>query len=129
MSTFMFAKFLGIYLLVIGLAILLDPKRFRNSYKKLVTSDSSMMVGGSMALLFGAFVVTFHNYWELGWPVIVTILGWWSVIKGAALFLVPDIGKKMAPLFKVNKKTENGFRLLGGIAALVGLFLSYQGWM
>lgn len=126
MATIIIAKIIGIYMLVVGLAILAQPKRFKAMYKDMLKQTSLLFYGGIMALLFGAVIVSFHNVWVFSWPVFITILGWWGVIKGAGLLLWTD---GFIDLFKpMMKLPENGFRIMGAIATLLGLFFTYQGW-
>ena len=83
--TIILAKILGLYFLAIGLAVLIDPDRFRKIYQQIKNDENFLLMGGILALLIGAFVVSVHNNWVLGWPVIITLLGWVGLIKGFVL--------------------------------------------
>lgn len=123
--TIILAKVFGLYLLGVGIALALNPERFVRIYKEMVRNESVLLLGAIMALMFGAFIISVHNIWIWDWPVLITILGWISLVKGFTLLLVSDLGKRFAYLYE----NSNGFyRALGLFWIVVGLFLTYQGW-
>ena len=44
-----------------------------------------------LSLPFGAFIVAFHNVWT-GLPVVLTLIGWAQVSKGALYLIAPQVG-------------------------------------
>src|ERR1051325_6202472 len=46
---------------------------------------------GIITLSFGCWIVAFHNVWT-GLPIIVTLLGWSQVLKGAVYMILPEVG-------------------------------------
>lgn len=119
------AKIFGIYFLAIGLAFIVNPDRFKKMYQQIAKDENFLLMAGMLALLIGAVVVTLHNRWVLEWPVIITVLGWWSLIKGLALFIYPDFIK----LFSFLQNRSNFFyRIISIIYIAIGLFLGYKGW-
>ncbi len=126
MATMILAKILGIYICVVAVALLLNPGRFREIYGKFFRDDIQLLLGGIIALLFGAIIVSFHNVWVMAWPVLLTVLGWWGIIKGAALIACP---KMFLQAFEpMTRGSDTFFRGIGVIWGLVGFFLLYQGW-
>jgi hypothetical protein len=70
----------------------------------------------------GAVVVAMNNVWTSGLPLLITILGWLIIIKGAFLLLLP--GPAMALYRWCNK---DGVLIFGGIVAfLLGLVLLWM---
>ena len=123
--TIILAKILGLYFVAIGLAFLINPDRFKKLYQQVANDANFLFMGAIMAVLIGAVIVSVHNYWVLGWPVIITILGWWSLIKGFALLIYPDFIK----LFSFIQNRSNLFyRVMSFIYMVVGFFLIYKGW-
>ncbi|HXE97217.1 MAG TPA: hypothetical protein VN642_12460, partial [Dongiaceae bacterium] len=37
---------------------------------------------GSVTVVFGFLIVNYHNLWGSDWTVLITIIGWLSLIKG-----------------------------------------------
>ena len=124
--TIILAKLFGLYFLGIGLAGLFNPKRIGKLYQLMMESDALNYLGGIIALLVGAFVVSVHNNWTPGWPVIITIIGWISLIKGFGLVACSGFVKTFSFMFK---KSATFYRGIGVIIILIGLFLCYHGFI
>ncbi len=119
------AKILGLYFLSIGLAFLIHPDRLRTIYPRVIKDESFLMIGGMIALLLGAVVVSIHNTWVLGWPIIITLLGWWSLIKGFMLLVTPNFIR----LFSfIENRSDTFYRVISAIYLVLGLFLVYKGF-
>lgn len=122
--TAILAKVLGLYILAFGIAFLINPDRFRKMSKQFMKDENLLLMGSIIALLTGAFIVGVHNYWVFGWPVIITLLGWWSLIKGFALIIYPGSLKFFSFL---QNKTDEFYRFVSLFYILLGLFLIYMG--
>lgn len=119
------AKILGLYFLAIGFAFILNPDRFKRIYIQTMKDENFLFLGAILALLIGALIISVHNKWVLGWPVIITVLGWWSLIKGYALFIYPDSIKYFS---FIQNRSITFYRTVSLIYLLLGLFLIYKGW-
>jgi hypothetical protein len=124
MST-VFAKILGIYFFAIGIAFFINTERFKNIYKQVSKDENFLFLGSVLAMLIGAVVISLHNIWVWDWPVIITILGWWSLIKGFALFVHPGFINAFS--FIENRSTMF-YKTASLVYAIVGLFLLYKGF-
>jgi hypothetical protein len=119
-----FAKIIGIYFLAIGLAFLINTDRLKNIYRQVKNDENFLLLGGILALLIGAVVISLHNLWVWDWPVIITIVGWWSLIKGFALLVNPDF----INLFSFIENRSNTFyKITSLVYIVIGIFLLYQG--
>lgn len=119
------AKILGLYFLSVGLSFMMYPDRLRRIYPQVMKDEGFLMLGGVLALLIGAFVISVHNIWVLGWPVIITILGWWSFVKGFALITYPDFINFSS---FIQSRSTLFFRVISSIYFVLGLFLVYKGF-
>jgi hypothetical protein len=80
-----------------------------------------MHVTGMWILILGTIMVLFHNVWIAGWPVIITILGWLTLIKGAMFIIFPGVVRSMKGLY-----SRQGWTTFAGLFALVfGLYFLY----
>lgn len=121
--TIVLAKIFGLYFLAIGLAFIINPDRFKSLYRKVMKDEGFLLIGGIVALLIGAVVISVHNVWIREWPVLVTILGWWSFVKGFALLVYPDCIK----LFSfMSNRSHLFYRSVSIIYLTIGLFLLYH---
>lgn len=120
--TSILAKFFGLYFLTIGLAFIINPNSFRRICR-LVKDESFIFTGGILALLIGAAVVAAHNYWVFDWALIITVLGWWSLIKGFAILTYPDC----IEVFSFIQNRSNAiYRVISLFYLALGLFLLYK---
>ncbi|MDH5596530.1 MAG: hypothetical protein OEY44_00370 [Candidatus Peregrinibacteria bacterium] len=73
-------------------------------YKKMVDSfgqsPALTYMTGLFALIIGMILVEHHNIWVMDWPVLVTIIGWASTIKGVMLIAAPEVMSSFKPVFK-----------------------------
>jgi len=125
MVSIVLAKILALYFVAIGVAFLLDPLRFKKMLPAMLKDENFLLLGAITALLFGAVIVSIHNIWVLGWPVLITLLGWWSLIKGYGILIYSKFPNYFS--FILNR-SDIFYRTLGSIYLLLGLFLGYHGW-
>ena len=93
------AKLIGPVLLVLGTGMLVNAKAFRPVFEEIVRNRALVVLFGLMTMSAGLAVVLTHNVWVANWPVLITILGWLSLIAGAFRLLAPQdaikFGRKM----------------------------------
>ena len=118
------AKILGLYFLGIGLAFLINPDRFRKIYPQFLKDENLLFFGATLALLFGAVIVSIHNIWVMHWMVIITILGWWSLIKGFALLIYPNA---ISFFSFIQDRSDTFYRLVSLVYIALGAFLLCKG--
>jgi hypothetical protein len=119
------AKILGFYFLALGLAFFLNTNRLKNIYSGISKDENFLFMGGILALLIGAVIVSIHNEWVWGWPVIITVLGWWSLIKGFTLFAYPDFIKLFSFL---ENQSDLFYKTISLFYIVLALFLLYKGY-
>jgi hypothetical protein len=85
-----------------------------------------MFLASLMTLTAGLAMVLGHNLWSGGaLPVVVTLTGWVTLIKGLLLlFLSPEA---YAGLFLGGLHYEQLFYLYSAISLLLGIYLAYAG--
>lgn len=128
-TTVMLAQILGWYLLIVGIAVLMNPRHIMLAVVALVRDRFSQLLVGLIALLIGLIVVTVHNDWSTLPATVVTLLaGWAGIVKGIFYLCAPQ--KQLEKL--VHMFTERKWYVVDGvIAILLGLYLiNYvYGWM
>ena len=45
---------------------------------------------GTVLFIAGIAIVRAHNKWTMGWPVIITLAGWFGVVEGLIAWSRPD---------------------------------------
>ena len=123
--TAMYAKAYGIYFLVTGLGLIVNPQRFRAWYNDIISESRRVLFGGTIALLIGSFIVATHNHIVADWPVIISLIGYWGVFAGAGCLL----SDKFIGLYKFMIKSSDVVYRVSGVAwVLLGLFLASKGF-
>ena len=119
------AKFIGPYIMVISISLLFNLKAFQKIMEDFFKNAALVYVTGLITFVAGLAIVLFHNLWILDWRIIVTLLGWNILIKGAWLIISPDTSAKMAALFTKNNKLV----IIPWIIMLaIGIFLTAKGY-
>jgi hypothetical protein len=83
-------------------------------------------VAGLMAVTAGLAIVLGHNVWSGGAaPVIVTLIGWAALIKGALLLLLSPAAA--ADVFLGGYHYAQLFYFYAAVSLLLGIYLTYAG--
>jgi len=106
------ARIIGIALLLTGVTL------FNGSYFGAVMYDFAHSMGllwvtGFMTFVMGTVLVALHNRWCRNWRVIVTLLSWLMVIKGAVIMVIPQT---MMTFY--TRILSDHFLVFGGIYAV-----------
>jgi len=97
-ATIFLARFLGGFYLIFGF-LFVTAKYLGKVIDK--TNDKWFTVStGYNTLLLGLVTVVLHNVWVWDWPVVITIIGWSTLIKGFLKIGFPEIINKQAQRFK-----------------------------
>ncbi|MGB2660886.1 MAG: hypothetical protein WBD04_00680, partial [Candidatus Omnitrophota bacterium] len=59
------ARFLGLLFVIITAGVLLNLKNYQKVMEDFFENSALVYIGGVMALVFGIFLVMFHNIWAL----------------------------------------------------------------
>ena len=88
MATSIFlARLLGPLLLAVGAGILINSKPFHTMASEVVRSVTLVYLFGLFDFAAGLAIVLTHNVWAANWRVLITILGWLMLIRGAVRIL------------------------------------------
>jgi hypothetical protein len=52
-------------------------------------SPALIMIAGYAAFVPGLAIIYFHNRWTGGWPMLVTVMGWLSLVVGLLRMVFP----------------------------------------
>ncbi len=116
------AELWGITITVVSLALLIKPKLLERLFAK-AENKATMYFWGIITLVIGIAMVFTHNVWTLDWRVIITIIGWFTLIKGLDLLLLPKRMRK-----RWSKMGDWQWRAIFIFLLLIGLVLSYLGF-
>ncbi len=93
------AKLLGLIYVVVGIALLSKPQAFRTLLQEFLESRVIIYLAGVLGLLGGLALVLTHNVWAFDWRLIITLVGWASVVRAIVTIFLPQqivsIGSKL----------------------------------
>ena len=88
--TIFLGKFLGLSCLLMCGVLVARPKASQAAIASMMESPGLLLVTGILTMGGGVAMVVGHNVWSGGaLPVVVTLLGWVTLIKGVVLLATP----------------------------------------
>jgi len=96
--TIFFARLWGSFFIIFGSLFIIT----RQLGKTIEMTDNKAFVisTGYITLILGLVTVIAHNLWVADWRVVITILGWSTLIKGISKVGFPEQIHKQAQRFK-----------------------------
>ena len=124
--TVFLARLVGLFFLLVSLATLVQAGAIGLAINALVHDRAALLVVGMMGLLGGLAMVLAHNVWSGGpLPVIVTVIGWWLLIRNVLLLFLPAQAiVALVDAFQVERFSY----LYALIGVVIGLYLTYAGF-
>ncbi|CAM2992963.1 hypothetical protein BST27_07680 [Mycobacterium intermedium] len=126
LTTRRFARVLGPYVTIITVVAISRASAMRTLMTDFRANSAWPWVTGAFVLLSGLIVVALHPYWRGAPAVIVSTLGWLTVLKGVFLMTVPygymSFADSVAGAF-------DWWRAGFVVIALLGVYLTFVGWM
>jgi hypothetical protein len=119
------ARLLGPTLLLVAAGFLLNRKSLDALARELLGSAVFVILFGVIDFAIGLAIVLTHNVWTADWRVLITLLGWLLILRGAARTLAPDQVKAFATRMLKNKTAVTASL---AVALVLGLVLSYFGY-
>ena len=120
------ARLLGPLLLFPGAGILLNPRVFRALAVEVVNSVTLVYLFGLVDFAAGLAIVLTHDVWLANWRVLITLIGWAMLLRGAVRIIAPDTVMGFAKTL-VGKREI--YPVTGILAVILGLILCYFGYI
>ncbi|MBW3016330.1 hypothetical protein KY309_01835 [Candidatus Woesearchaeota archaeon] len=93
-----FARLWGSFFIIFGLLFIITRQLGKTIE---MTKDKAFVIStGYITLIMGLVTVILHNVWVADWRVVITILGWSTIIKGIMKIGFPEHIRKQAQRFK-----------------------------
>jgi hypothetical protein len=117
---------MGLYCILVALAMVTHKQATVEMVTTLAHNPTAMFLGGIMTLVAGLAIVLGHNVWSGGvLPVVVTLAGWGTLIKGLIiLFLSPE---QQPVFFLAELHYAKLFYVYAAFSFIVGVYLTYAG--
>ena len=119
------ARLLGPVLVAAGLGMMLDQAGYLAMAGEFLKSPALVYLAAVLGLLAGVALVLAHNVWAADWRVLITLLGWISILDSATWLLSP----RQAAQFYAPLLASPALPLVAGaVVALLGAVLCYFGY-
>ena len=126
MATSIFlARLLGPLLLAVGAGILINPKPFHTMASEVTRSVTLVYLFGLFDCAAGLAIVLTHNVWTANWRVLITLIGWLMLFRGAVRILIPETIMGFAAKAIRNKQL---MPIAGAVTGVLGLVFCYFGY-
>lgn len=119
------SKLVGLYVVVIAIAVLVNKPMMVATVTGLFQDPAVVVLSGVIALGIGLAIVLGHNVWSSAPAIIVTIIGWLSLLKGLALLLVPA---NVQAAYALGVNYNQYFSVYAVVTLVVGIYLTYAGF-
>lgn len=114
-----FARFWGSMFMLLGLMTV--GAGFLGRVIKMTEDKAVTVSTGYITFLVGLVTVILHNVWVADWRVVITVLGWSTLIKGMLKIGFPQHIRTQAQRFKAQQT------LWGAVLFLLGAWLFWMG--
>ena len=117
------AALIGPTLAALGVMVLLNQPAIVTLVNDPNEGPMIVMISGLLLFVAGLAIVRVHNRWAKGWPVIVTLAGWFGIVGGLVRMWFP-----VQILGIVSRFIELSYFLpvMGIFILLVGGFLTFK---
>ena len=120
------ARIFGLCYLIIGAGFVLNRKAFKQIMNDFCKNTALLFYGGLFTLVIGVVIILIHNIWVANWTMIITIIGWLALIKGAGMIVFPDMVSKSMQFYQKNENLlivhSTGALILGVVLTFFGFF-------
>ncbi|MGY8691251.1 MAG: hypothetical protein ACKVHP_26360, partial [Verrucomicrobiales bacterium] len=109
----------GLSIILIGLV---TQGRLLDAMIESMAEPSYLLSSGLMTLIIGVAIVVGHNIWDGSWRVVITVVGYLSLVKGFVILVWPEAMVKI-----VNGMVESG--AIWGQMAFGMVFYGWMAWL
>lgn len=119
------ARVIGIYMVIVSSGFLINLKELTDHVQNMINNPELMFITGFFTLIIGILLVVSHNIWQLNWRLIITIIAWLVLLKGASLVFYPRFLDALSEQF-IRNPTVAYVSIV--IDLIIGLVLIYFGF-
>ena len=124
MTYLMFARWFGLVSVILSLGILFNLEDAREMAKSMVKTETGYIMGGVLPIIFGSLSLMFVDSFELGWNLIITIVG--SSMMAVGIYRAIFVKQWKEMMARHIEKIPFLFSLFG---LMLGLTLLYVGFI
>jgi hypothetical protein len=126
MRTRTLTRIVGPYFIVAGVMFLVRQATLPTLLPAFMQDAPLVLATGAFTLMAGLALVASHHHWTGPSATVISLVGVAATLKGAGLMIAPDLGADMTAAVV---RTPTVLLVAAGMELLVGLWLSYGGWL
>lgn len=119
------ARLLGPVFLLLGIAMLVKPVRFRAIIEDFLDSPAMIYLAAFFGLIGGIALVLTHNLWVADWRVILTLIGWITIVRALVTIFAPEFLVNAASRLSTNRPW---LLAIEAVNIALGLVITYFGY-
>lgn len=119
------ARMASVIYLSSSLGAFFSTDYYRKIADDLFSNSALIYVTGFITVIIGLLIVTYHNRWAKSWIVLITILGWLSIVKGICLIAFPQFVHTLSERMLI----DSGAKIFPYAALGLGLLFAYFGFV
>lgn len=123
-----FARVIGPFLVVVAASVALRAPDMATILSAFFENPAMVWITGSMMVLVALGIIAQHPYWSNPAAIFVSLFGWYVGLKGLTLLLAPQLIARAGSAV-IKMPTMPFVWLSCGVFMLIGLWLSFAGWI
>ena len=124
MTYIVFARWFGLVSIILSFGILFNLEDARTMARNMVKSETGYIMGGVLPVIFGSLSLMFANSFEMGWTLLITLVGASTLIIGSFRVLFVNQWKIL-----ISKHIEQIPFLFSLFGLMLGVILLYIGFV
>lgn len=122
----MIAALLGPTLVATAAMVLLNLAELPAMMEEMAKNPMLIVLAGYAAFVPGLAIVYFHNRWSAGWPVLITLLGWLSLVIGFVRMVLPTQLAEIMTKAAAGPSLHVVLPVIGAVFLVIGGVLSFK---
>lgn len=125
--TVFLSRLIGLYCVLAALSMVIRKESIIETVTALLHDSALMFLLGILTLVVGLAMVLGHNVWSGGASaVVVTLVGWLTLLKGLAFLFIPP--SLEARFFLDTLQYARFFYFYMALSFSIGIYMTYEGF-
>lgn len=120
-----FARVIGPILVIVPGIVFVQAPDMRAYLTSFFDNSALVFITAAIMLFAGVLIIANHQYWSSATAVIISLFGWFLVLRALALMIFP----KQYEALGLGASGVLLGRGVFGVVFLVGLWLTWAGWI
>jgi hypothetical protein len=120
------ARVIGPFLVIIPISVAIRAPELGLVLTAFFRNEALVWITGGVLLFGGLIIIAYHDSWSTLAAIVISLFGWLLALRGTLLLVAPHLmARASTAAVTVTPLVMIGF----GLLMLVGLWLTYVGWI